>query len=298
MRLPSLKFRAVALAAVVLLGLGGPAARAGFLPAFSGNSQMSDAVTSSTQGVRGVVSFSVFANNSPDFVAAINSALGLSGSNKITTSSVTGGGTIDLDAKYVYLYQVVNTASPNSPAGPSIGTLQVADPNAYTSAGYLNTKTFRDSTGAVGVFNTSVQNTGLGTDPTTDDVGGNGTPSHAGEVLGPLAGQDTITTFSNPKNADLAGGGNPGFITFTFSGSDVIGPHKTSTIVFLTSNFAPQYLAGKIGDTAEPTTRSDGDIPTAVTPEPGSFVLCGLGVGLLGFYGWRRRGLNAQPAVA
>jgi len=285
----------VALAALALLGLGGPAARADFLPAFSGNSQMSDAVTSSTQGVRGVVSFSVFANNSPDFVTAINTALGLSSSNKVTASTVTGGGSIDLDAKYVYLYQVVNTAGIT---GPSIQTLQVANPDAFTSAGYLNTKTFRDSTGAVGVFNSSVQNTGLGTDPTTDDVGGNGTPSHAGEVLGPLAGQDTITTFSNPKKADLAGGGNAGFITFTFSDSDVIGPHQTSTIVFLTSNFAPQYLSGRIGDTANPTTLSEGDIPTAVTPEPGSFVLCGLGVGLLGFYGWRRRGLNAQPAVA
>jgi len=298
MRLPSLKCRAVALAAVVLFGLGGPAARADFLSAFSGNSQMSDAVTSSTVGVRGVVSFSVFANNSPDFVAAINSALGLSSSNKVTASTVSGGGSIDLDAKYVYLYQVVNTANANSPVGPSIQTLQVANPNAYTSAGYLNTKTFRDSTGAVGVFNSSVQNTGLGIDPTTDDVGGNGTPSHAGETLGSMAGNDTITTFSNPKNADLAGGGNPGFTTFTFSGSDVIGPHQTSTIVFLTSNFAPQYLSGRIGDTAEPTTLSEGDIPTAVTPEPGSFVLCGLGVGLLGFYGWRRRGLKAQPAVA
>src|SRR4051794_16621323 len=78
MQLPSLKCRSVALAALALLGLGGPAARADFLPAFSGNSQMSDAVTSSTQGVRGVVSFSVFANNSPDFVTAINTALGLS----------------------------------------------------------------------------------------------------------------------------------------------------------------------------------------------------------------------------
>jgi len=295
MRLPSLKCRAVALAALVLLGLGGPAARADFLPAFSGNSQMSDAVTSATQGVRGVVSFSVFANNSPDFVAAINQTLGLSSSNKLVASPVAGGGTIDLDAKYVYLYQVVNTAGTN---GPSIATLQVANPDAFTSAGYFFPKAFRDTTGAVGVFNRDVTNTGLGTDPTSDDVGGNGTPSHSGELVTGAAGQDTITGFANPKKADLVDGSNPGFVTFTFSGSDLIGSQKTSTIVFLTSNFAPQYLSGRIGDTANPTTLSEGDIPTAVTPEPGSFVLCGLGVGLLGFYGWRRRGLNAQPAVA
>src|SRR5262249_2343724 len=151
----------------------------------------------------------------------------------------------------------------------------------YTSAGYFFPKAFRDSTGAVGVFNTQVTNTGLGPDPTSDDVAGNGSPSHSGEVVGKLAGQDTITSFSNPKKADLVGNGNTGFTTFTFSGDDLIGSHKTSTIVFLTSNFAPQYLTGKIGDSGNPTTTSDGDIPTAVTPEPGSLLLSGLGLGLL-----------------
>jgi hypothetical protein len=39
-------------------------------------------------------------------------------------------------------------------------------------------------------------------------------------------------------------------------------------------------------------------ISVTATPEPGSLVLCGLGAGLVGFYGWRRRGLNPQPAIA
>lgn len=39
-------------------------------------------------------------------------------------------------------------------------------------------------------------------------------------------------------------------------------------------------------------------ITVSAVPEPGSLVLCGLGAGLVGFYGWRRRGLNPQPAIA
>jgi hypothetical protein len=295
--MPSIKLWAGALAAWALLGLGGSAARAEFLSAFSGNTQMSDAVTSPSAGVRGVVSFSVFLNNSPDFVAAMNAALGLSSSNQLTASTVAGGGTIDLDAKYVYLYQVVNTA-PTGVGGPSIQTLEIANPsNAFTSAGYFFPKAFRDNPdGAVGIFNTQMTNTGLGTDPTSDDVAGDSTPSLSGETFVDAGGDDTITTFANPKEANLVTGGNP--ITFTFSGDDLITPHRTSTIVFLTSNVAPGYAVGKIGDAAVTTTKSDGDIPSAVVPEPGSLVLCGLGVGLLGFYGWRRRGLNAQPAIA
>jgi hypothetical protein len=40
------------------------------------------------------------------------------------------------------------------------------------------------------------------------------------------------------------------------------------------------------------------NVSVTAVPEPGSLVLCGLGAGFVGFYGWRRRGLNPQPAIA
>jgi len=285
MRMPSVKLCAVFLTACALAGPASPRARAGFESSFTGNTQMSD-VTSP----QGVVSFSVFSNTGGgNFVTAINSALNLTGGNALTASSLSGGNAIDFNAKYVYLYQSVVF-------GGDISQLKVANPEAFTSAGYFSGKVFQDTNQNGKPVGDKVNNSnykGLGTDPTTDDVAGNATPSLSGVTLQKIV---SLSSSQNPSSSNLSTGGSGGFVAFNFEPAleDTRNKHLSSSVVFLTSNFAPQYLEGQLRDSG----LSNGDIPTAVTPEPGSFVLCGLGVGLLGFYGWRRRGLNAQPAVA
>jgi hypothetical protein len=276
--MPSVKLCAVFLTACAIAGPASPRARADFIPNFTGNVQMSDH-SGSPSTPQGVVSFTVFANPGSNFLTT----LGLSATN-LTSAS------IDVGAKYIYMYQAYASAGP-------IEQLQItASPGLFTSAGYLTNTVFVDSAGNVGTSS----NKALGSEPNKDDptIDGNPATVNSGSDHSGFKNQSLLTFGVNsagrtPGSADLSA--DTGFAGFSFTGTaNKISSGQTSVVVFLTSNFAPQYDAGQIHDGG----LSNGDVPTAVTPEPGSFVLCGLGVGLLGFYGWRRRGLNAQPAVA
>jgi len=237
----------------------------------------------SDHGDKGVVSFAVFENTGGgSFVTALNTLLGTS----LSASQIPGASAIDATARFIYLYQVRNTAS----STPVIEDLKITDTSPggsrFTSVGFLSKQVFVDSQGNVGVGS----NTGLGTNPSADDPL-DGNPSFKNQTLNGFA---TVAGSINPSGTDFdEGGSGDGFVTISFNEPTIRGG-QTSSVVFLTSRFPPGYAEGGIQD----GTRSDGDIPTAITPEPGSLVLCGLGVSFLGFYGWRRRGLKAQPAVA
>jgi len=126
MPMPRLNVWVVVLTACALAGPTVSSARADFLAGFSGNTQMSDGFSP-----KSVVSFAVFANTGGgDFVTAINTALGLSGGSALSVSALTGGGSIDTTAKFVYLYQVTNLAG-------TFQDLKVANPSAFTSAGFF-----------------------------------------------------------------------------------------------------------------------------------------------------------------
>jgi hypothetical protein len=287
--MPSVKAAAL-LAACAFAGATSPPARAEFLSNFVGNSQTSEGAP------QGVVSFLVFHNTSGgSFVDAINKALHLTGSKALSASTLTGGGTIDTNAKYVYLYQVVNFNTTNN---NKIDSLQVKKPPAFTSAGYFAGHAAAEDPfpgGVVGTKPGGVLNKGLGPDPTKDDVI-DGKPSVKG-VTG-----ERLASYSNaidPSSVDLTGATHSGFVTFTFpsiKGSAGSSPSDTSSLVFLTSKYAPKYLEGRVGSGS---STSNGDIPSAVTPEPGSLVLGAAAfVCLLGACGWRRRSLRARPLAA
>jgi hypothetical protein len=217
------------------------------------------------------------------------------GSNFLTTLGLTGTNlpppsNIDVSAKYIYMYQAYASVGP-------IEQLQIlASPGLFTSAGFLPNTVFVDSQGAVGG---STSNKALGSEPNVDDptIDGNPATVNSGSNHSGFKNQTLLAFGVNnnaiaPNGADLSA--DSGFVVFNFTGSNKISTGKTSVVVFLTSNFGPEYNEGQIHDGGV----SNGDVPTAVTPEPGSLVLCGLGVSFLGFYGWRRRGLNAQLAMA
>jgi hypothetical protein len=287
--MPFLKLAAGVLTACALGGPASPSARAEFLSNDVGNTQMSEGAP------QGVVSFLVFHNTTNNFVDAINKALHLTGSKALSASTLSGGGKVDLSAPYVYLYEVVNFNTTNN---NKIDSLQVKNPGAFTSAGYFANQAAAEDPypgGVVGTKPNNVLNKGLGTDPTKDDPI-DGSPSVKGVSGFRLA---SYVNAVNPSSVDLTGSTNSGFITFSFpsiNGSAGNTPSDVSTLVFLTSKYAPTYLEGRVGSGS---STSNGDIPSAVTPEPGTLVLCGVAVFCLaGVYGWRRKSLVAANVIA
>jgi hypothetical protein len=307
MRLPSLKFVAVVLTACAIAGFASSSARAEFVSGFTGNSQMSDAFVSG--GDAGIVSFAVFHNGSGgSWVDALASALGqTSASLNVQNFVVGGGGSIDFGAKYVYMYQATNIGAAN------IDAMKVninASGVTFTSAGLFLQQVFQ-TTGGKDVLGTSDGGNpsvrGLGTLTGVDDVP-DGTPSSStGVVTGIVNNPNPGGSVWDASQSDLATGGDhtsPSFgpnVTVQWNGLtggpgqwQPVAAGNTSSIVFLTSDIPPVYRTGKVED----GDHSDGDVPTAVTPEPGSLVLAGMGVlSLLGYH-VRRRKLTAATVAA
>src|SRR5439155_18150921 len=170
------------------------------------------------------------------------------------------------------------------------------DYGLYTSAGYFADRVFSDPEGRVegtagnGNYALGTPNPPANSKSNDDTV--DGVPTHAGEVI-TSSGPDNIVADPNTTNTIDPGSVNqslPGFITFNFPTS--IGKlqgnntNQWSSIVFLTSNVAPTYWAGRVTDGVG--DYSDGDVPVA-SSEPGTLLMIVIGVaGLSGSYGWRR----------
>jgi hypothetical protein len=120
----------------------------------------------------------------------------------------------------------------------------------------------------------------------------------AGNVIaGDLSGSGVFQAFADAGN-NLLGMGDftngPQAAVFdgnTFDTGTASGVFNRTGNYSLTSVFDATISGGGSGNFSS-------SITVAAVPEPGSLVLCGLGAGLVGFYGWRRRGLNPQPAIA
>jgi hypothetical protein len=233
---------------------------AGFVTSYTGNTQMSQSA-----GSDGIVNFAVYENTSADWTAALG----------VSASAVFFDG-MDLAAKFVFFYQVVNT-NPTGPAEHSLSTLRVAtNGGAYTSAGWLSDLVFVDAQGNVG----GALNRFLGTDLPADkgDDVVDGVPTESGVGLADPAFA-TVVPAVDPNAAERdADAGPDGFASFAWNGK--VTPNGFSSVVFLTSNtaFGGQYGRGEIQNGSAP---SDGDIPTQAAPEPASMVVWGLGTALM-----------------
>jgi MYXO-CTERM domain-containing protein len=277
-----------AAALCALVGLASSPVRAEFLSDFTGNTLMADQATA-----KGVVSFSVFHNAGDNWVTAINTALGLTGSNALSASTLTGGGNpLDLKAKYVYLYQVVNTVSGTSGTPIETLRLQVNRNLQLSSAGYFAGKVFVDGGGKVGArgVNGNLSDRGLGQDPIIADVL-DGIPSYRNQTLdsiktlqatGQPAAIDPTAVDLFPVNMNLQ------YVTFTMPG---LLNQASSSIFFITADQAPTYAQGDMEN--QNYVSSQGDIPSVVNPEPASLVMAAFGLAGFGFAFMRRRRAKA-----
>ncbi|MBI1901913.1 MAG: hypothetical protein HYS13_12485 [Planctomycetia bacterium] len=265
----------------VLIALMAGDASAGFVTAFTGNTQMSESANSD-----GIVNFAVYDNtDGGDWTTEIPS-LG-------AVSTITSGGAIDTTAKFVFFYQVVNTDPNTGGTDPDLATFKIASNGvAYSSAGFLSDKVFFDGTANVGPSG----NLFLGTEGTphkTDDVV-DGAPSESGVAAPTFA---TLAAAVNPEQVIGGLGGVGGFATLQWGafGEGVIGTGAFSSVVFLTSNNPPVgYGRGNIRD-GDPA--SDGDIPVHA-PEPGSLLVWAGVLGIGAVLVLRRRKTPAAKAVS
>jgi len=279
--------------------------RADFLSAFTGNTEMTDLPQGARGKAQGNVSFAVFNNTSGgSWVTAVDKALGLTGAAALQANGpLAGGPAVDLNATYVYMYEVVNlsgnTIGGTKLTGPTIEHLKVCLTD-YSSAGYLTTTggtsvAFKDSAasdpanaGKNVEGNMGTNNYALGKNPTADTTGAD-VPSVTGVAM-PTATIAASAAGRKPIATDLSGGGDGTFdtIDWTSSGSKM-NAGMWSTIVFFTSYRKPVIDEGRIVDNGD---FSNGGIPSAC-PEPIAAVHAALGLGGLllggGFLRIRRK---------
>jgi len=240
------------LAASVLLGPS--RADAGFIAAFSGNTQPEH---TPQPAVGGTINFAVYnttggTGSDPWNVGVNMSALFVHGS----TSAVN----LDTTAKYLYLFQTYDN-------GPNASTVGISENTVGVNASYLTS--FGSFAGTS--FSTPV----LGTPAGFGDI----SPASTGAtpiVLSGQGGLDVPTTFTLTSGSLIAnyspeiGGGSA--------------PYE-SVLWGYTSNYAPNFVIGGLLDGG---TTADGYVPAAV-PEPSSVVLSVIGLSAIGLGAYRRR---------
>lgn len=252
--------------------------QAGFVPGFTGNSQMEHNIGGIDQpGSDGLVNFAVWdtsTGTTGNWIFDFLTDYGVSFTELAIIPGVSGF------EPYVYLYQMVNT-DPLPAAESALSLLQV-EAGTFTAGGYLNM-------GATGVgFNEAAGVTGPVGNPaigaaTTDPVPGNQIPGALGALsavpFAILPGSETPTSVNNLASESLYQFDFPDLSVFPPLTDHRVLPNGFSTIVVLTANLAPTYLTGTIHD----GKTTQGDIPSN-TPEPGTFLMtlgalsCGIAV--------------------
>lgn len=271
-------------AAVLALAAGavGSGAHAQLMPAYTGLSEFTIPCPLCDSTVNFAVYHNTGANwNSATFFGGLT-AIPLADSGAVSKF----GAAVDSDAKYVYLYQVVNTNQNVGVTDNPLRDLNIAlDSNLLTGAGYFN-GVFADSSGdPVDFTNPFMFPYVAGTGNQTP---GDLTPSAVAPPLplglvGSDAAVDPDLVITGLAISNSATGLAPDSIIYGL-GATGIQPGGTSSVMYFTSNYGPKYnwveteSFGGIG--------SVNDVPVPVA-EPASMAL--LGAGLLGIGATRRR---------
>jgi hypothetical protein len=271
-----------------------------FLDSFSGNSQFLNPFDIPNAGSDGIVNFAVYqravgdADWTDDFGGAVDAAI---------------GGSVDADASFVYMYQVVNT-NPNPLDESILKTLDIFLPaglaTSVTSTGLVGGFVFDDPS-VLGGPTGPTTNARLGNladvTPFPDDFPANGAPS---ETLAP-PGLADAAPFAADAGALPAGATSVGAFTlqFTFSipftppAIPLVSPLSYSSVMFFTSDRSPVYLAQHLNDGGDTTA----DIPSAFgpltaipTPEPTTIAMTlgAIAVGLVAAFAGSRKSAAAE----
>lgn len=258
--------RVAAVALAVLVSTS--AANAAWMPGFSGSNQFTKNLTGTgpTNDGDGIVNFAVYDNINNDF-----GSFGLTGTNQFGSGGLTAG-------RYIYLYQVVNTNPNNSNPDHMLSGLFVeVVPSTIKSGGFVGDTVFQDAEGNVG----PVGNVRLGTESGVNDTPLTGFPPTGFGTLSAAVESNSITIQGNLFR----------FNFFDANRDPAIDVNGFSSVVFLTSDFAPTLGRGRLVD----GDIGAGSIPVP-TPEPGTIALFGLALPLMGA-GYVRR-LRAAKAAA
>jgi len=290
------------LAVVAAVMVAPAAARADYLTGFTGFSVVPNATSSTIPD--GVVNLAVYDNQSgvqgKNFLNDI-------GTSKTTVQGLDGTGTstIDTSARYVYLFEVVNTSN-SSTNQPITGLNIQVDPNYVTGFGVLKNQVFAESGTLLGPGGTNTRLDGATADVgtpangTTTPLGGSGNvnlvsaAAAVNDLSNVQAGIISTSLFQQPTPPLLGFKLNVG----TPSATDLTTGY--STILFFTSNVAPVFRLGATAstDSTGGTVFAIGQVPSPnPTPEPGTMALLAFGLPLAGV-GYRRLRARAAKVTA
>jgi hypothetical protein len=240
-----------------------------FIATFTGTTEMSE-----DGDFDGMVSFSVYEVSAGDTDWTDDFFVGF------MANSITGSGSVDTDARYVYFYQVVN----NNPVDTGIdipldGYSVLSGVDAYTSGGYLSNTTdplvFNDSAGAIN----ATTNPSIGSPPPSGD-----NTTTFGSLVSPFFVADSAARV--PMSVSLGGGSLTATANFTWP--SVVGGRinsgQVSPVLFLTSDLPPAFGPGTI---RFGSGMSNSLVPVH-NPEPGTVALW-LGLGAIGIVAFSRR---------
>ncbi len=275
-------------ALLIIVLLMSVSANAALVDGFSGWTEMSECDYCDS-----IVNFSVYENTDGDWTDdPFFNVVG-------DVGFVNQYGTFDNNAKYVYMYQLVNVNTSGSINEQDIQKFSVASASInITSGGYFDNTVFHDGSDTISGVNWSLSNPNPGSFPGDDYIDsvtglGDGMPSAAVSTLNVSLAADASSQDSYSLYSNLGGCPSPtapcNVMIYNFPSNTHQIEHLTdeyTSVLYMTSNIAPTYGFGETE--AGQGSGADGEIPTVV-PEPVSSVLFLIGGVTLGFRRFRKK---------